>query len=144
MTRPKTRRRIYTPPLFSEFKPKGVKAADLEKIVMSLDEYEAIRLADALQLTHEEASVLMNISRSTFSRLIDKARLKTAEMLIKGKQLVIEGGQVHFTNNILKCNSCKTLFNVEIAEKPEECPNCSSKELSNLAVHFGHGNCCIN
>ncbi len=143
MARPKNNRIVHQPPLFTEFKPMGVKGRDLEIIILSLDEFEAIRLADNLGLSHEEASGEMHISRSTFSRLIDKARAKVSEMLINGKKLVVEGGNIHFRRNVIKCKSCEHMFEINIGEKIIRCPNCKSSDLINLARDFGHGNCCV-
>jgi len=55
-----------------------------------LDEFEAIRLADYEGLYHEKAAEQMNISRSTFGRIIDNARSKVADTIINGKALQIE------------------------------------------------------
>ncbi len=142
MARPKNNRIVNQPPLFTEFKPMGIKGRDLETVILSLDEFEAIRLADNLGFSHEEASEEMQISRSTFSRLIDKARTKSAEMLIKGKKLIVDGGNVHFRKNIIKCRDCAYLFEININNKVENCPNCESKNILNLAGGFGHGKCC--
>lgn len=143
MARPKNNRIVHQPPLFTEFKPMGVKGRDLETVTLSLDEFEAVRLADNLGLSHEEASEEMHISRSTFSRLIDKARAKVSEMLINGKKLVVEGGNIHFRKNVIKCKSCGHMFEINIGENIKECPNCKSPDLINLAGGFGHGNCCV-
>jgi len=142
MARPKNNRIVHQPPLFTEFKPMGIKGRDLETTTLSLDEFEAIRLADYLGFPHEEASAEMHISRSTFSRLIDKARSKVSEMLINGKKLVVEGGNIHFRKNVIKCKSCGHMFEVNINNKVESCPNCKSKNIINLAGGFGHGECC--
>jgi len=76
------------------FKPRGIPTVDLEEIVLSLDEFETIRLADYEQLYQEEAAARMNISRQTFGRIIDGAHKKIADVLIHGKALKIEGGEV--------------------------------------------------
>lgn len=143
MPRPKNNRIVYQPPIFTKFKPMGVKGRDLDTVCLSLDEFEAIRLADSLGMFHEEASEKMQISRSTFSRLIDKARGKVSEMLINGKKLVVEGGNVHFRKNVMKCKSCAHLFEATLDKIIKECPSCKSQELVNLAGGFGHGNCCV-
>jgi predicted DNA-binding protein (UPF0251 family) len=67
---------------------------DLDEVVMTLDELEAIRLADLDRLYQEHASEQMNVSRTTFSRIIDAARRKIADALVHGKALRIEGGPV--------------------------------------------------
>ena len=62
----------------------------LEEVLLSLDEFEAIRLADNEGLYHEEAAVRMNVSRATFGRILDNARGKVADAIINGKALKIE------------------------------------------------------
>ncbi len=144
MPRPKNNRIVQEPPLFNEFKPTGVKGSMLEEVNLSLDEFEAFRLADKLGLSHEEASEEMEISRSTFTRLIEQARKKVSELIIDGKMLFIDGGNVHFRKNIIRCKSCGHLFNINIHETVSECPSCHSKNILNLAGGFGHGRCCAN
>lgn len=143
MARPRNNRIVKIPPIFNEFKPVGVVGRDLTKIYISLDEYEAVRLADKLGMSHLEASEEMNISRSTFSRLIESARNKIAEFIITGKMLTIEGGNIHFTKNIIKCFDCGHMFNINIDEHIEKCPECNSKNLINIAGNYGHGRCCV-
>ena len=97
---------MHEPPLFTDFKPTGVKGQGLEQVLMTLDEFEAFRLADHNGMSHAEAAEEMEISRSTFTRLIEKARRKVAGLIIEGKFLTIEGGSIHFRNNIIRCQSC--------------------------------------
>ena len=106
MPRPQKERIVHQPPLFTDFKPVGVKMNFLEQVSLTLDEYEAFRLADFIGLSHDEASNEMDISRSTFTRLIEKARSKIAQLIINGNALNIDGGNIHFRRNIIKCNSC--------------------------------------
>jgi len=142
MPRPQDNRIVLEPPLFSEFKPLGIKGQDLEQIQLALDEFEAFRLADHIGLSHAEAADEMGISRPTFSRLIEKARKNIADFIIQGKLLTIEGGSVHFRNNIIRCQSCGHMFKINISNSISECPACHSKQLINLAGGFGHGKCC--
>jgi len=79
MPRPERKRTVYTPPFFTDFKPIGVPNKLLNITLLSLDEYEAFRLADQVGLSHIEAAEQMEISRSTFTRLIEKARKKIAD-----------------------------------------------------------------
>jgi uncharacterized protein len=62
----------------------------LEEVCLSLDELEAIRLADFEGLYHEEAAGRMKVSRQTLGRILSQARRKVAEALIEGKALKIE------------------------------------------------------
>jgi len=142
MPRPQDNRMVLEPPLFSEFKPLGIKGQDLEQVQLALDEFEAFRLADHIGLSHAEAADEMGISRPTFSRLIEKARKNIADFIIQGKLLTIEGGSVHFRNNIIRCQSCGHMFKINISNSISECPACHSKQLINLAGGFGHGKCC--
>lgn len=143
MARTKKNRIVDRPPLFTGYKPMGVKRGSLKKLPLALDEYEAIRLADYLGLEHAEAADEMGISRSTFTRLIERARVKMARFLIEGNELFIEGGNVHFRGNIIRCQSCGHMFNIPIGRNMDQCPECHSHNLINLAGGFGHGRCCV-
>jgi len=142
MPRPESDRIIDEPPLYTEFKPMGIPGRNLEQIKLSLDEFEALRLADHEGLSHEEAADQLEISRSTFTRLIRKARKKVADFMFLGKILTIGGGNVHFKNNIIRCLDCGHVFRVDINTRVGKCPECHSKNLLNAAGGFGHGNCC--
>ena len=144
MPRPQKERMVHKPPIFTEFKPTGIARKYLNQTSLSLDEYEAFRLADYEGLSHNEAADEMEISRSTFTRLIEQARKKIANFMIKGESLIIEGGNVHFRNNIIKCLDCGYMFNINIGTVITDCPECGSAELLNLAGGFGHGLCCVN
>ena len=67
---------------------------ELEQVTLTLDEVEALRLADLNALYQEDAAKRMNVSRATFARIIEQARRKVAEALIHGKALCLEGGAV--------------------------------------------------
>lgn len=144
MARPEKDRIVLNPPLFSEFKPVGVPSSTLIQVLLTLDEYEAFRLADYLGLSQLESAEEMEISRPTFTRLIEKARKKIADFIVQGKVLSIEGGNIHFRRNIIKCLDCGHMFQMNIEDSLSECPDCGSKNLMNLAGGFGHGQCCAN
>lgn len=97
MPRPKCCRQVGKMPDANYFKPRGIPAVDLEEIILHLDEFEAIRLADYEQLYQEDAATRMSVSRQTFGRIVDSARRKIADALIHGKALKIEGGEVSFS-----------------------------------------------
>ena len=90
MPRPKKYRCVKCKPDSNYFKPRGIPLVDLEEVLLTLDEIEAIRLADFEGLYHEAAAVKMKISRQTFGRILSGAHKKVAECLIKGKALKIE------------------------------------------------------
>ena len=143
MPRPQFNRIVHEPPLYSDFKPIGVRRHNLDQIILTLDEFEAFRLADQLGFSHALAADEMEISRSTFSRLIEKARKKIADFIIQGKSLTIGGGTVHFRVNIIQCKDCGHMFKINFDQSIKECPSCQSKNIINLAGSFGHGKCCI-
>jgi len=62
----------------------------LQEVFLHMDEVEALRLADFEGFYHEDAALKMNVSRATFGRILDEARRKVAEALLKGKALRIE------------------------------------------------------
>lgn len=89
MARPRAPRRVAGRPVATLFKPGGVPA--LSQIEMSLDEFEAVRLADLEGLEHEVGARRMGVSRQTFGRVLGSARRKVAEALVLGSALRIEG-----------------------------------------------------
>jgi len=142
MARPQKNRIVKEPPLYSSFKPTGVMRKQLDQIMLTLDEYEAIRLADFLEKEQEEAASEMEISRPTFTRLVERARKKIASFIIEGKELYIEGGSIHFLGNIIRCLECEGIFSTGFDGKIVFCPTCGSKRIVDLAGGYGHGNCC--
>ena len=90
MPRPKKIRYTRCRPNALYYKPRGVPLIQLQEVCLSLDELEAIRLADYKRLYHEQAAERMHISRPTFGRILEVAHRKLAETLIEGKALRIE------------------------------------------------------
>ncbi|MEN8254905.1 MAG: DUF134 domain-containing protein [Verrucomicrobiota bacterium] len=95
MPRPKCTREIENLPPVSWFKPTGVPMHELEEVVLTLDEIEAVRLADAEGLYQEQVAEQMKVSRPTVGRILASARQKIAEALIQGKAIRLEGGPIH-------------------------------------------------
>ena len=135
-------RNVMYPPQRLTFKPAGVPGNVLEEIALTVDEYEAIRLADYEELEHQEASQRMNISRPTFTRLIKKSRNKIAIFLIECRRLEISGGNFHFKSDIAQCRDCGAYIYHEINKKATRCPQCGSENIESLAEKLGHGDCC--
>jgi predicted DNA-binding protein (UPF0251 family) len=94
MARPKKCRYVKCKPNATYFKPRGIPLMELEEISITIDELEAIRLADYDGLYHEDAALRMKISRATFGRILGEVRRKIAETLIQGKALKIEKTQL--------------------------------------------------
>lgn len=128
------------------FKPSGVPARFLDEIVLSLDEFEALRLADLEGLYQEQAAASMNISRPTFGRIIDSARNKTAQALIMGKVLRIEGGEIEMSDSrIFKCRDCQHVWEEPLGGgRPQECPGCGGARFCRENNDTTHANGCGN
>jgi predicted DNA-binding protein (UPF0251 family) len=90
MARPKKCRCVKVKPQAVYFKPRGIPLTALEEVTISLDEFEAVRLADFEGLYHEDSAIRMKVSRATFGRILTEAHRKIAESLLKGKALRIE------------------------------------------------------
>ena len=85
MARPRNCRRVGSMPGSNYFKPRGIPLSTLEEVVLSVDEFEAIRLADLEGLYQEQAAERMKVSRQTFGRIIETAHRKVAEALVKAR-----------------------------------------------------------
>lgn len=106
MARPIKRRRICGLPHIQSFRPcagqnsetakipppVSGETASVEIIEITVDEYEAIRLIDYLNLSQEDCAAQMNVARTTVQAIYDSARKKLADMLVNGRQLNISGG----------------------------------------------------
>jgi len=90
--RPKKTRWIKCLPGERCFRPRCKKVRELKGVTLSLDEFEAIRLACLEGLEHEDAARKMKISRPTFSRILTSAHCKIADALVNIKAIRIEGG----------------------------------------------------
>ena len=92
--RPVQSRSVEEIPSVTCFLPDGVPAAQLQNVVLSVDELEAMRLADLEGMYHADAAEKMKVSRQTFGRIIESARKKVAEALVCGKSICIKGGKI--------------------------------------------------
>ncbi|MCK5624250.1 DUF134 domain-containing protein [Candidatus Pacearchaeota archaeon] len=90
MPRPCKRRRVRGRPNSSYFKPAGIPINSLKESILTLDEFEAIRLIDLEEVSQEKAADKMQISQPTLSRILKSARKKISDSLINGKAIKIE------------------------------------------------------
>jgi len=92
MPRPRHCRRVGCLPQVNFYKPRGIPLSVLQHVNLTVDELEAIRLADLQGLYQEQAARKMNVSRQTFGRILESAHKKIADALVNGKALSIEAG----------------------------------------------------
>ena len=71
------------------YKPQGIPLKDIDTTVLSLDQFEAVRLCDVDDLDQEEAGRKMGISRGTIQRLLYDARKKIAEAILHNNAIII-------------------------------------------------------
>jgi len=155
MPRPVNCRRVGSIPQSDYFKPRGIPLSVLEEVILAIDEFEAVRLADLEGLYQEQAAQKMNVSRQTFGRIIESAHKKVAEALVEGKALKIEGGEFEMASmRKFRCYECQHSWEFPYGTgRPESCPSCKSgnihrePENRGYARSFGRGQgrcCCRN
>ena len=88
-------------PEFARFSPEG--GASTGEVVLSLDEYQAIRLMDCEGCTHEQCAAMMQVSRTTVTEIYASARAKLAEALVHGRTLAVGGGNVRLCEHASAC-----------------------------------------
>ena len=98
MPRPQKSRRICCYPDYWSFAPDQDTANDT--VVMSLDEFETIRLIDYQSKTQEQCAQEMNVARTTVTAIYDTARKKLAQALVEGRRIIISGGNYTLDNTI--------------------------------------------
>jgi len=92
MPRPRKCRRVCCMPDNRSFGPLDGCSNDRKAIVMTVDEFETIRLIDLEGLSQEECAKLMAVARTTAQAIYNSARVKLAECLVKGVMLSVDGG----------------------------------------------------
>jgi len=130
-------RKVTSPPLIKGFRPYGAlpENHNSELINLLYEEYEAIRLSDYDLLNHMQASVMMGVSRPTFTRIYASALQKMAKAMVEGRQISIEGGKVYFDSDWYQCDSCHCNFNNPEKDKVTvSCPLCGNHQISSYTL----------
>ena len=89
MPRPRKCRRVCKLPKTNEFVP---VCGSEETIIITVDEFETIRLIDKEGLSREDCAEYMQIARTTAQQIYNDARQKIATALVLGRNIRIEGG----------------------------------------------------
>ncbi len=102
MARPRKCRRVCSLPEVDRFGPLNGGFEAQGQLVMTVDEYETIRLIDLEGLTQEECAGQMRVARSTVQGIYMSARQKLAELLVFGNVLTIDGGDYRLCDGVDK------------------------------------------
>jgi len=89
--RPTKKRIVHRKPESFRFSPRG-KRGKPETVLLTLEGFEAIRLADWQSKKHNDAAALMKVSRQTFERILKNARKTVSDAIVNGKGIKIWGG----------------------------------------------------
>ena len=135
-------RKVCHYPQTLEFLPQN-NNAEQEPIVLTVDEYEAIRLVDRRGMSQEQCAAFMQIARTTVQRIYETARKKLADFVVEGRPLRIEGGDFRLCNGSSTGCGCVDCFKQKLYEKYKE----KGEDIMRIAVtyengeifqHFGH------
>ena len=143
MPRPKKCRRVCDYPRTLTFLPEDLKDRE-QAVILTVDEYETIRLIDKEGLSQEQCGDFMQVARTTVQQIYAGARKKLADVLVDGLPLRIEGGDYQLCNGgnrAFGCSNCyKQKFNQQYAKpKGEHIMRIAvTYENGEIFQHFGH------
>ena len=143
MSRPFKCRRICEEPKYNTFAPLGIENA--EKCMISVDEYEAVRLIDFEKKTHQQCAELMGVSRVTVTDMYEKARFKIADSIVNGKILCITGGNYRICEGLVnkccgtRCKKLESVKELDLKKKGEGNMKVAvTYDNGEIFQHFGH------
>lgn len=105
MPRPVKWRNVCCLPEKNKFGPLDTERQE-DEIIMSVDEYETIRLIDHEKMNQEECAEIMNVARTTVQRIYNDARGKIANAIVNSKVLKIEGGEYRLYGESGQARGC--------------------------------------
>ena len=141
MPRPKKCRSVCRLPQTISFSPEGLSEFK-EAVILTVEEYETIRLIDKEGLSQEQCSERMQVARTTVQQIYADARKKLADVLVEGLPLRIQGGDYRLCSGGRRaCSFCYKQSYDQISVKPK------GEAIVRIAVtyengeifqHFGH------
>ena len=143
MARPSRCRRVCLEPEYDRFAPDGPGAG--EAVLLTVDEYETIRLIDYEGLTHEQCARQMGISRTTVTEIYEHARFQLSDCLVNGKTLHITGGNYRLCDGSARACCGRRCGRAELI--PGNPQHDKGESIMKIAVtydngmifqHFGH------
>ncbi len=109
MPRPSKCRKVCQIPATREFLPVGRENSTCA-VILTVDEYETIRLIDKQGFSQEECGNYMQIARTTVQMIYNNARKKLADALVDGLPIRIEGGNYQLCDGkeeFCGCGGCR-------------------------------------
>ena len=104
-----------------------------DQVILTLAEFESLRLKHYIMLKQEESAEKMGVSQPTFSRILDSAHQKVTQAIMEGKVIRVSGGNVDVKKGFIGygCLNCNEEWEDESASKERKviCPNCDSKKI---------------
>lgn len=142
MPRPRKCRKVCHMPKVCNFVPVG-QDVNQKQVVLTVDEFEAIRLIDEQGFSQEECSSYMQVARTTAQAIYNTARAKIATALVEGMSLRIEGGDYRLCEgkeDVCHCGGCQRhRYGDQFQEKGEKQMRIAvTYEDGNIFQHFGH------
>ena len=124
-------RKIRSFPDYYSFVPEEADAEKIETVMLSLDEYETIRLLDHEGLNQEECAARMGVARTTVTAMYECARKKLVGAVVEGKRLRIAGGNIEIDRE-------RNGLNVKLKIKGEKTMRVAvTYDNGNVFGHFG-------
>ena len=142
MPRPRKYRKVCHFPRSLSFTP-AESAGAKEPVLLTVDEYETIRLIDREGFSQEACGEWMGIARTTVQMIYASARKKLADMLVEGKPLQITGGDYRLCDGAQNCGQ-SLCFKQQYSKQYEKPKGDNimriavTYENGNIFQHFGH------
>ncbi|MBP2625882.1 MAG: hypothetical protein H6Q68_593 [Firmicutes bacterium] len=128
---------IEREPACQRFIPEGRKNSKV--VELGIEELEAVRLKDLGSMDQADCAATMGLSRATFQRILQSARIKIATALVEGQVIIIKGGNYMVKNRVFECQDCGHKWEVEPCTAGGKhgyeiaCPQCGSMKKNKLA-----------
>jgi predicted DNA-binding protein (UPF0251 family) len=104
----------------------------LEEVTITIEELEALRLADLEGMYQEDAAREMGVSRQTIQRMLTEARAKVTDALVSGKALRLEGGSyiLREGGGRYRCGRCGSEITPGYGRRRRgwKCPTCDGHD----------------
>ncbi len=119
MGRPKISRMVTNIPEIKYFKPQGIPVKSLLTEKLAIEELEALSLKHYEKLNQIDCARRMNVSQSTFSRILEDAHEKITRALVEGKAIELGGGNFEIKELFLGygCFNCMHEWKREFSKK---------------------------